>query len=292
MIPVGEDIALVGVFGHPVGHSLSPIMHMAAIHKLGLGAIYQAFDVAPERLPEALTALRVLRFRGINLTIPHKEAALPLMDDLTDAAARVGAVNTVIRDGDRLIGDNTDGQGYLLSLQTELGLDPSGIRVAILGAGGAAKAIASALLMADCAGVTIYNRDVSRAKMLCAHLKQFYNSERLGFAAIADVRGSGVDLLINTTPVGMMGHLEGMLPLDEAQIHSHMIVSDIVYRPIETSLLQRAASRGARTHDGTGMLAYQGALAFERWFGVMPDASLMKETLRRVLQGESRQANN
>lgn len=280
------DVEMVGLFGHPVGHSLSPAMHEAAIRSMGIQAVYKAFDVAPQDLPAAMAALRLLQFRGINLTIPHKEAALPLVDELTSTAARVGAINTVLRDGQRLIGDNTDGAGYVAALQSDLGLQVAGMHVAILGAGGAAKAIADALLDEGCQRVQLYNRNGARAQALGMHLQQYYSARRIMTAPLAEFNSAGLDLLINTTPVGMLGHLDGASPVAESHLRSDLIVSDIVYRPLHTPLLVAAAAHGAKIHDGTGMLVFQGALALSRWFGVVAPSLVMRNRLLDVLQQE------
>ncbi|MCI0181918.1 MAG: shikimate dehydrogenase [Acidibacillus sp.] len=270
---------LLAVLGHPIRHSFSPIMHQAAIVDRGLDAVYTAIDVAPEQLRDAFCGMRVLGFLGANLTIPHKERALEYMDELTDRAQRIGAVNTVIRDKNRLIGDNTDGAGWLESITTELSLSLTGVRAVVIGAGGAAHAICDALLQAGCESLTIANRDVVRAQTLAVHLQTWYKQSLIQVVGLDQLSTDGIDLLINTTPVGMHGLAQGQMPIAEHLLHSTMIVSDLVYRPMQTPLLLAAKNRGALVHGGLGMLIAQGALAFHAWFGCDPPRSVMEQAI-------------
>ena len=272
----------LAVIGQPIEYSLSPAMHRAAFQALSINACYTAFDVAPERLGEVVQAMRTLDFRGFNVTIPHKQAVIDLLDECTPAALRIGAVNTVyVRDG-VWIGDNTDGAGYLSSLSRDLKFDARGKRAVILGAGGAARGVADALLGAGIDELWLLNRHRDRAETLARELSH-YHAGAITAGTVADWPKDRVDLLVNTTPVGMEGHLGGELPIPEVVLHEQMTVSDIVYRPLNTPLLEAARRAGAKTHGGLGMLVEQGALALARWFGVMPPVDVMRDAARALL---------
>ena len=279
------ETALLAVLGHPVSHSLSPAMHGAAIAALGLDAFYTALDVPPERLPEVLAAAWTLGFRGLNLTIPHKEAGLPLAAAVTDAARRIGAVNTLVRTPDGWLGDNTDGAGWRRSLEEETGARIGGARVALLGAGGAARAILDTLLAGGC-DVTVYNRDPARAEALCRHARGVWAGAGVRPEALGAFTGEGIDVLVHATPVGMHGEGAGRMPCAAAALRPGMVVSDLVYRPQVTPLLSAARERGAVAHGGLGMLVHQGALAFECWFGRTPPAAAMRAAVSAGLAAD------
>lgn len=278
----------LAVIGHPIQHSLSPVMHNAALRALSIDAVYTAYDVSPERLADAVQAMRTLEFRGFNVTIPHKEAMLGLVDECTERAVRIGAVNTVYQQDGRWIGDNTDGVGYMTSLRAELQFDPIHKRAAILGAGGAARSIADALLAQGLDELYLLNHHREKAEDLARHLEQHHRQGLIRAGGIEDWPRQGVDLLVNTTPVGMAGHLEQQLPLPAELLGQQMIVSDVVYRPLFTPLLAAAKVAGAMTHSGLGMLVEQGALAFALWFGVPPSTHIMREAALTALdEGEN-----
>lgn len=274
------------VIGDPIAHSLSPVLHRAAYAALSLDAWYGACRVRACDLPDAVRGLRALSIAGCNVTIPHKEAILPLLDDLTDRARAVGAVNTVtLRDG-RLIGDTTDGEGWLRSYRDEGAPSLAGQTVVLLGAGGAARSILYTLLTQDaaCARIFIINRDRVRAERLCAAFAHLAHGTVLAPCALDELRASEVDVIINTTSVGMEGELAGACPIAPDFFRAHHFVSDIVYRPAQTVFLSEAKRRRAHTHGGLGMLVYQGALAFEMWFGVKPPVDRMMAAAREALQ--------
>ena len=259
---------LVGVIGWPVEHSLSPAMHNAAFVASGLDWVYVPLPVFPDHVGEALRGLRALGFAGANVTVPHKQAALHHLDEVSHAAQVIGAANTiVVRDGS-LHGDNTDAAGFIASL-TGAGFDPAGTYCALLGAGGAARAVAHALADAGAMQVCIYNRDVSRARKLCRDMAKFHSDVRFEPASLDElsVIGNETDLLINATSLGMWPHTESTPWPRELPIPGHLTVCDMVYNPQETFLLTQARSGGAEIVDGLGMLIYQGASAFELWTG-------------------------
>ena len=288
-INITSATRLFGVLGHPVGHSLSPPMQNAAIGEMGLDAVYLAFDVAPERLEPALRGLADLGAGGVNLTIPLKERALPLLDWVAPEAARIGAVNTVRFTAERAEGYNTDAPGFLASLKAS-GIEAQGKRCVILGAGGSARAVAVALAGAG-ARITLANRTVERAMELARILNEGAGESA---AAVVGLEGPGLreametaDLLVNTTSVGMSPHAEDPLPVPAALLHPRLFVYDLIYNPAETGLLAEARRRGARGANGVGMLAHQGALALEIWTGRPAPAATMEQVLRRSLGMET-----
>jgi shikimate dehydrogenase len=273
---------MVGLLGHPVHHSQSPTMHNKAFAEKKLDFAYAAFDVAPEKLGDAVAGIRALGIRGVNVTIPHKVAILPLLDEIDPLAKRIGAVNTVVNDNGRLIGYNTDGMGYVRSLVEETGIELTNQVVTLLGAGGAARAVAFTLAEKNVKEIRIINRSREKATLLAEHLRTIVPTTAVepngAMAAIADST-----LLINTTSIGMYPHVEEM-PVPAEWLHPGLIVSDLIYNPLETNLLKCARELGAKTHSGVGMFVNQGALAFELWTGVQAPAELMREAVLRQLR--------
>ena len=271
---------LFGVLGDPVDHSLSPAMQNAAFAAAGLPHVYLRYRVAPQALAAALDEARALGMGGLNLTIPLKEVALGLVDRLTDEAQRIGAVNTIIfeRRGDRLVGDNTDGRGFLASLRGRVRL--RGQTVVILGAGGSARAVGTALAESGCARIVVANRTPARGERLASRLAD------VGGAPIASVplasRGlrellAEAALVVNTTPAGLAG---APLPIDPGVTPRHCLFVDLVYGARPSRFLARAARARRRTLDGSLMLLHQGALAFEAWTGRSAPRPAMARALR------------
>ncbi len=276
----------LGIFGYPVAHTLSPAMHNAALEALSIDACYLPFDVPPAGLPGAVEGIRRLGMLGINLTIPHKEAALPLMDSLSEEAARVGAVNTVeVREG-QLVGHNTDGLGFVRFLREEHGLCLEGMRALLIGAGGAGRSISFACAGERVTEIVIVNRTRERGERLAADLRRVYPKIRVSAAtltpkALAPVFREGIDLIVQTTPMGMRP--EDPAPIPPELIEPRHTVCDIVYLPEETPLLLEARLRGASPVGGLGMLLHQGALAFEIWTGRPAPLPVMREALQKEL---------
>ena len=277
---------VVGVFGWPVRHSLSPPMHQAAFDALGLDWVYVPFAVTPERLATAVRALPALGMAGTNLTIPHKEAALALVDEIDPEARAIGAVNTitVLEDG-RLHGMNTDADGFLESLRMDGGFDPAGQSVALVGTGGAGRAMAFALARGGVSVLRLINRTVEKAERLKADLRAYGAPCSIEVVQRDSAEERDVlrrtDLLVNATSLGLRPG--DALPADPALLPPAAAVYDAVYRPLETPLLLAAKARGLRTIPGLGMLARQGARSFERWTGRRPDVDLMIAVLKREL---------
>jgi shikimate dehydrogenase len=257
--------AVAGVIGAPVGHSLSPALHNAAFEALGLDWTYVAFEVAPGDAGRALDGMRALGLRGLSVTMPHKEDVARLVDERSDDANALGAVNCVVpRDG-RLVGENTDGPGFLDALR-DASFDPSGTRCVVIGAGGAARAVVLALARAGAAQVGVANRTSSRGEAAAALAGPAGRAVSLGA-----VRGA--DLVVNATPIGMV---DDALPLDPGLLGAGQLVTDLVYHPTVTPLLAAAAAQGASTLNGLGMLVHQAARAFELWTGERPPIGVMQ----------------
>lgn len=259
-LTAGAHTRLAAVIGYPVRHSLSPAMHNAAFGELGLDWVYVACEVAPGAVPRALAGARALGFGGLSVTIPHKAAALEEVDEASAAALAVGAANTVVALGDgRLRGENTDGAGFLASLADE-GFHPAGRTCAVLGAGGAARAVVHALAEAGAVDVVVVNRTRGRAEAAAALAGA---AGRVGDEA--DVERA--DLVVNATPLGLSGSDPAVLPVDPMRLGPGQLVVDLVPNPAVTPLMRAARDRGARVAGGLGMLVHQGALAFELWTG-------------------------
>lgn len=251
-------------------------MHNAAFEALGLDWVYVALEVAPGDVADALAGVRALGLAGLSVTMPHKSAALEAVDEATPAAVAVGAVNTVVRlDRGRLLGDNTDGAGFLASLADE-GFDAAGRACLVVGGGGAARAVVHALAGAGASDVVVVNRSPERAEETAALAGA---SGRVGTAADA----SAADLVVNATSLGLAGPDAGVLPIDPAHVRPGQLVVDVVPNPAVTAFMQAAAARGARVAGGLGMLVHQGALAFELWTGLPAPLDVMRAAARRAL---------
>jgi shikimate dehydrogenase len=257
---------MAGILGWPVSHSRSPRLHGFWLARHGIDGAYVPLPVSPDRFAPALRALADLGFRGANVTIPHKEAALTACDLVEREARRIGAVNTLVFHGDgRIEGWNTDGWGFLESLAEQApGFRAASGPAVILGAGGGARAVAHALLSAGCPGLTLVNRSPARAEALAAELSAHGAPVRVAAAPPLE----GAALLVNTTSQGMQGHPP--LAIDLAPLPAGAVVADIVYVPLETPLLAAARARGLAAVDGLGMLLHQGRRGFQAWFGAMP----------------------
>ena len=278
---------LVGVFGHPVAENPTIVMIEAAFRDLNLNLNwrYLNIEVLPEDLQTAVVGLRSMQFKGINLTIPHKVNVLPFLDRLAPDAKLMGAVNTVRREGDLLIGENTDGKGFLRSLRDDAGLDPSGKRVVFLGAGGAARAMAIELALSGAESILIINRSAERGESLNRLIKENTSCESEYLPWVSGVSfPSDTDVLVNATSIGLFPNVTEKADINYDCISRDMVVCDVIPNPPKTPFLAEANARGARTLDGLGMLVYQGAIAFRMWTGQEPSVEVMKEALESVFQ--------
>ncbi len=260
-------------------------MHNAAFEHLGLEATYEAFEVPPAALREAVSSLRSEQVLGANVTVPHKQAVVPFLDALSDAAKAIGAVNTVVNDGGRLMGHNTDAAGFLRAL-VEADFGPRDKRMVVLGAGGAARAVVYALLTAGVAEVGVYNRTSAKAEELVGAFSPFGTVDVVEPGDL-DARVRGADGLVNTTSVGMArgGHDPDTSPLPGALVPYRGFVCDIVYRPPKTRLLKNAEAMGLRTQNGLPMLVYQGAEALKLWTGRDAPVEVMRRAALNALAG-------
>jgi shikimate dehydrogenase len=274
---------LVGVFGHPVAENPTIVMQEAAFRALGLNWRYLNIEVLPHDLGAAMQGLRAMNFQGINCTIPHKVAVLHYLDRVAPDAQLMGAVNTIRRDGALLIGENTDGKGFLRSLREDAGVDPAGKRVVVLGAGGASRAMTVELALAGARSITIVNRSAERAQPLVDLLRANTHAE-IHFVPW-DTPFSippGTDVLANATSIGLYPNVDDRPLVDFSTITPGMVVCDVIPNPPQTPFLREAAARGATTLDGLGMLVYQGAIGFKMWTGQDAPVDVMRQALADV----------
>jgi shikimate dehydrogenase len=278
----------VGVIGHPSKQSLSPVFQQAAFDHLGLDVRYEAWPTPEGELAARIDTLRSPDLLGANVTIPHKVTALALLDEADELCRRVGAVNTIVSEEGRLCGFNTDVGGFMRALQEDGGLNPAGARVVVAGAGGAARAVAIALIDGGAASVTFINRTLSRASELVAELGPAARVTELH--ALPDVHASwraallSCRLLINCTSVGMSGtNQEKDSPVPSDLIPPGALVFDLIYRPVRTPLMKAAEERGARVLGGLPMLIYQGAESFALWTGREAPVEVMLAAARQAL---------
>lgn len=275
---------LVGVFGHPVAENPTVVMLEAAFGALGLEWQYLTIDVLPDDLPDAIRGIRALQMQGINLTIPHKVAVLAHLDEVAADAALMGAVNTVRREGRRLIGENTDGKGFLRALRDDGKVDPQGKQIVVLGAGGAARAMTVELALAGAARITVVNRSSSRGEDLVALL----NTKTETSAQFVSWNGpytlpAETDVLVNATSIGLYPDVDARPDLVYETILPTMTICDVIPNPPETPFLREAEARGAKTLNGLGMLVYQGAIGFTMWTGKEAPVEVMFEALKKAL---------
>lgn len=273
---IDAETQLYGIIGNPVRHSLSPILHNRAFRRMGLNAVYLAFEV--KNLEEALKGIRELGIWGVSVTLPFKTEVIPLLDEVDEVADKIKAVNTIVNEGGKLIGYNTDWRGALEALEERV--DLKGKRVILLGAGGAARAIGFGLKEKGCQFI-IFNRSQDRAEVLAKELGCIQQP-------LSSIEVLEVDVIINATSVGMYPY-DRESPLPKKVLKKGMTVMDIIYRPLRTKLLREAEERGCQTIDGLEMLAHQGAAQFEIWTGMRPKIEEIEEDLRRELEVEKRQ---
>ena len=273
----------LGIFGWPLAHSKSPQMHESAAQALGIALHYERFEVPPEALAEAVRAEHAAGIDGYNLTVPHKVAVMSLLDEVTPAARAIGAVNTVVRRGGLYVGDNTDAPGLVRSLE-EAGVQLGGAHVVVLGAGGAARAAVVGLADAGAKEIHVLSRRPAQSEALCRGLTDAVGC-RLGAAPLDEARRhfGGANVLVQATSATLASNPDAQSFADSLPIEAlpdSASVVDMVYKPLETTLLARAQARGLSTIDGLGMLLHQGAIAFEIWTGFEPPLDVMRAALR------------
>ncbi|MDY7221851.1 shikimate dehydrogenase [Halalkalibacterium halodurans] len=275
---------LFGLLGHPVGHSLSPLMHNQMFQLLDFDGYYHAFDVEPSQLEKAVEGARALQMQGFNVTIPHKVTIMDYLDMVDEEAQEIGAVNTVVMKDGQLFGSNTDGQGYLESLMDVVTTPFPTHDVLIIGAGGAARAIGTVLKREKVRSITIANRTLAKAEEFSGVLESSETSCSALSLKEAEQQLERFSVIINTTSVGMSPRVDDM-PLSLERLSRETVVSDLIYNPLETKFLREAKQKGAKTVDGLGMFVNQGALAFELWTGLRPDREKMRRCVLEQLGG-------
>ena len=263
------------IIGYPVKHSISPRMHNAAFAALNMDARFVAFSVNPDHLGEAIVGLRALNVAGINVTVPHKSSVIPHLDEVTPLAKKIGAVNTIRIEQGLLIGTNTDTSGFIRSLEN-LNFSPVNKSIALLGAGGAARALVAGLADAGASRILIHNRTVKRAESLLTEFSPIFPQTQLESVTVETLQATTLDLLINATTVGMESG-ESQLDLSQCQKIEHL--ADIIYSPVQTTLLKQAKELGIPAINGSGMLLYQGCGAFTFWTGKQVPETVMQEQL-------------
>ncbi len=268
---IDEETELYGVVGYPIRHSLSPTMHNAAFSATNINAVYLAFEV--QDMAGCLKGMKALNMKGLSVTMPHKTTVIPLLDEVDDLAAKIGAVNTIVNRNGRLIGYNTDATGALKALEEKV--DLKGKTGIIIGAGGAARAIGY-ILKDKGLDITVVNRSIERGRALAQALS-------CPFIPIAALEEISADILINTTPVGMMPHTEACI-VTEQTLKKGMVIMDIIYHPLATRLITMAGAQGCLTVNGLTMFLYQGAEQFRIWTGREAPMDIMADAVKQVLK--------
>jgi len=276
---------LVGVFGHPAAENPGVVIQEAAFRDMGLPLWrFLTIDVDPDKLEDAIKGLKAFKMRGINCTIPHKLNVIQYLDELSESARLIGAVNTIVNNDGRLFGENTDGKGFMESLRAN-GVDPRGKKIVILGAGGAARAISVELSLAGAGSITIVNRpeDEVLAKSLMELLKKI--AKKSDFVTWDHTYSVPADteILVNATPIGLYPNVDDIPNIDLGTILPSMFVQDVIPNPAVTPFLRAAAARGARWNTGTGMLINQAAINIELWTGRKPNKEVMLRALEEAL---------
>jgi len=258
---------ITGLFGWPVEHSLSPYMHNAAFQDLGLDYCYITFPVRPDRLEDAVRAIKALSIKGVNVTVPHKEKVEEFLDEIDNEARFIGAINTIVNKDDTLTGYNTDGRGFMKSL-SEAGIETKGKNILIIGTGGACRAIAY-YLNKEAGSLYLFDIDLPKADALAGDLGGVSKP-------VKDLRiAPDMDIIINATPLGLKE--TDPLPIDSSLLKPHQSAIDLIYK--DTPFLNEAKKQGLKTLDGLGMLLWQGVIAFELWTGLKPNVDIMRDAL-------------
>jgi shikimate dehydrogenase len=278
-VEINGKTKFVGIIGSPIEHTLSPVMHNAAFEKLRLNWVYTPFLVAQEHLANAIMGIKALGLVGINITVPHKESAMEFLDEFDEDARQIGAVNTVLNKNGKLIGYNTDCYGFITALQKDGKFDPAGKKAVLVGAGGAAKAVAVGLAKSGAAKITVFDTVKSKAQILTEKLRKEFSVTANYFDAVEttslfwSIKES--DILINATPIGMKPNDRLIVP--PRSLHEGLFIYDVIYS--NTPLIKLAKKRKLRARNGLGMLLYQAAKSFEIWTGKKAPIEVMKRAL-------------
>lgn len=281
---INGNTRVCGLFGYPVEHSFSPAMHNEAFRHLGLNWVYLPFLVHAANLKQAVDSICSLNMAGVNVTVPHKQRVLPFLDELEPAAELIGAVNTIVNNNGKLIGYNTDGRGFVQSLASEANFQPRGKRVILIGAGGAARAVAVQLALAGVTALEITNRNQEKAAALAGQINQAVATTVntipwQGKGLEQSV--AGADLVVQATSLGLAPYVDQVPPFPFHVLTPQHLVCDLIYNPGQTRFLREAAAQGSRTMNGLGMLLYQGVLAFQLWTGLRAPVEIMRHGLQQ-----------
>lgn len=276
---------IFGIIGWPVSHSLSPVFHNAAFEYLGLECCYVPFPVEAGRLGVAINAISALNIAGLNVTVPHKEGVIPYLSELSEEAMMIGAVNTIKVSGERLLGYNTDGKGFIVSLR-EAGESVNGRSILMLGAGGAAKALVFAAAEGAAGKIIIANRTEGKAESLKGQVQKHFPSVKveatgMGYDDLREVSNK-VDMIINTTSLGLKKGDPSPMPREF--LHRDLFVCDLIYNPPDTELVRYAKDLCRGYMNGLGMLLHQGAASFKLWTDIEPPVHIMRQALQDALQ--------
>ena len=271
---------IYGLIGDPVEHSFSPPMMNAVFSYMNLDACYLAFQVDEKKVSEAIAGIRALNFAGVNVTVPHKSAVIPYLDEVSPLAKKIGAVNTISNVKGRLKGTNTDFSGFIRSLKT-LNFSPKKKTIALLGSGGSARALVAGLADAGALRVMLHNRTAERAEKLVTEFSRYFPLTQLEAVSLQTIHETPLDLLVNTTTVGMFS---SELPLDLKQCRKINLLVDIIYRPSQTPLLKQAEELGINAVNGIDMLLYQGCDAFTFWTGKQAPEEVMRSQLLSLIE--------
>ncbi|MBU1726141.1 MAG: shikimate dehydrogenase [Candidatus Omnitrophica bacterium] len=273
-----SEISFYGLIGYPVSHSISPLMHNAAFAARGINAEYKLFPLQENEVEPFLKDLKNKNICGLNVTIPYKEKVAAFLRSISEEAKLIGAVNTIKLEDDGLLGFNTDGEGFFRHLSVDLQFNPQGKKIAILGAGGASRAVSVYLCKANPESIYIFDTIKPKLDSLAGHLKSnFKNTDIRAVDSIEDLDIQDADLLVNATPIGMKE--ADPCIVDNKFITGKTLVYDLIYNPKETRLLKAASAKGAKTSNGLGMLLYQGVRAFEIWTAKDAPVEVMRKAL-------------
>lgn len=284
---VNASTTVCGLLGYPVEHSFSPLMHNSAFQAIGLNWVYLPFKVHPQNLSQAVKAVSALNMAGVNITVPHKEAVLPYLHRLSTAAQAIGAVNVIVHKEGQLIGHNTDGEGFVMALQQGVGFNVHDKNAVILGAGGAARAVAVQLALEGIKGLVIVNRTLPRAQDIAQKVNNLgVKAQALAWdeQALRPILDEA-HLVVQATSIGMHPQAHRSVAWPDNYFRAGQVVCDLVYNPVDTVFLQRASKAGARTVSGLGMLLYQGVLAFELWTNRQAPVEVMKRVIYGRMEG-------
>lgn len=280
---------LFGLLGNPVGHSMSPFMHNIFLEQCQINGAYLAFAVEQAQIGTAVQGMHALGVQGCNVTIPHKEAVIPYLCGMSEAAEACGAVNTLIYRPEGYYGDNTDGSGLLAALEAKHQWQAAGQNILLVGAGGAAKGVSVAMALEGAAKICIANRSAEKAEQLAEQIGKISTAktEAIALTELEDAElYQQYSTIVNTTSLGMTPHVDDMIPICIKALQPHHLVVDLIYNPLETKLLRSASKQGAKTASGLGMFIYQGVLSFAAWTGVRPDTSQIEQRLIEKLSGK------